>query len=433
MITVASGPGRDPLRMPTRTVRALTLVMIGGFLAAVAWSTRATIDISATGNGRIVPSHQIQLVQNLEGGIVSELLVREGASVKKDQVVARIQNTEFSATLGDIQQQIAGNRAEIARLTAETEEGSLSFPAGFESQYADLATKERKLFESRRQELASTIGSIQQEAEHARNDRAKAQQSLPLLRQNLALARQQLAIIKPQVRQGLLTRLEELNADQRILEAQGKIDEAEHALPAAGSLIAGAERRIQAAKDKFRSDALSQLTTFKVKLNGLEQQQRAHKDRVLRRDLKSPVNGVVKKLDVNTLGAVVRPGESVMEIVPSDDELVVEAKVSPKDIAFVHQGQSAFIRITAYDASIYGALPAVVEQVSADATVSEREREDVYYLVRVKAVGGFNGPKPLPLLPGMVASVDVVTGQRTVFDYLIKPIKKLGYTAMHER
>lgn len=427
-----SVPGRDPLRLPTATARALTLSLAVGFIVALGWSSRVKIDISASANGRIVPSHQIQVVQNLEGGIVNQLLVHEGDAVKAGQVVARIQNTEFSASLDEVKQTIAGDRAEIARLTAETEERPLVFPPGFESEYTDLVAKERKLFESRQQELTSTVGSLQQEAAHARNDRNKASESLPLLRQNLKLARQQLAIIQPQVRQGLLTRLEELNAQQRILEAQGKIDEAEHGVPAAGTLAEGAENRIKEARDKFRSEALNQLTGLKVKLGELEQQARAHKDRVARRDLKSPVNGVVKKLHVNTIGEVVRPGDSILEIVPSDDQLMVEAKVSPKDIAFVHQGQPAFIRITAYDSSIYGALPAVVEQVSADATVSEREREEVYYLVRVKAVRGFQDAK-LALMPGMVAQVDVVTGQRTVFDYLVKPITKLTSTAMHER
>lgn len=423
-------PGRDPLRMPTRTYRALVVAMTGGFLAALGWSAYATIDVSATANGRIVPSRQIQLVQNLEGGIVSALLVKEGDKVKQGQVLARIQSTEFSASLGEVQSAVAGFRVEMVRLTAETEERPLEFPESLRREHPDLVAKQTKLYESRRQGLEDTIDSLRQEASRARNERAKATQSLPLLRQNLAIARQQLAIIEPQVNKGLLSELELLNAKQRILEAQGKINETEHSLPAAASLIAGTESRIREERQKFRSQALAQLSDQKVKLNGLEQQLRSHTDRLSRRDVRSPVNGVVKKLRMNTIGEVVRPGESIFEIVPTEDQLIVEAKVSPKDIAFVHPGQKAFIRVTAYDASIYGSLPALVEQVSADATVGERE--EVYYMVRVKATRGFEG-KNLPLRAGMVSQVDVVTGQRTVFDYVVKPITKLQYTAMHER
>jgi adhesin transport system membrane fusion protein len=416
--------------MPSRIYRALVVTLTGGFMAALGWSAYATIDVSATANGRIVPSRQIQLVQNLEGGIVSALLVKEGDNVKQGQVLARIESTEFSASLGEIQSSIAGFKIEMARLTAETEDRPLSVPDDLARAYPDLVVKQTKLFESRRQGLADTLEGLRQEAAHARNERAKASQSLPLLRQNLAIARKQLAIIEPQVDKGLLSELELLNAKQRILEAQGKINDTEHSLPAAASLIAGTESRIREEQQKFRSQALAQLSDEKVKLNGLEQQLRSHSDRLSRRELKSPVNGVVKKLRMNTIGEVVRPGESILEIVPSEDQLIVEAKVSPKDIAFVHPGQKAFIRVTAYDASIYGSLPALVEQVSADATVGERE--EVYYMVRVKATRGYEG-KNLPLRAGMVSQVDVVTGQRTVFDYVVKPITKLQYTAMHER
>jgi adhesin transport system membrane fusion protein len=159
----------------------------------------------------------------------------------------------------------------------------------------------------------------------------------------------------------------------------------------------------------------------------------AHKDRVDRREVTSPVNGIVKAVHISTVGQVMKPGESLVEIVPSDDQLVVEAKFSPKDIAFLQPGQKAFIRVTAYDASVYGAMPAKVVQISADATVTDRD--DVYYLVRAQATEGFEGPsdKDLPLIPGMVAQVDVVTGKRSVFDYVVKPLTKIQYTSMHER
>jgi adhesin transport system membrane fusion protein len=346
--------------------------------------------------------------------------------------VARIQDTEFNASLGEAQATDAGYQATIARLTAEVEDRAPSFPPGLAAHFPDLVNKEQKLYASRRSELESTIRSDEEAVGRARNDAAKAKESLPNLSGQLQLAREQKAILAPQVKKGLISRVEELNVDQRILEIEGRIAETQRAIPGALSAAEEARAHIASARARFRSEALALLNETRVKLNGLEQVMKAHQDRVARREVRSPVNGVVKKLHVNTVGEVVRPGESLLEIVPTDDELIVEAKFQPKDIAFIHEGQKAFIRVTAYDASIYGSLPAVVTQVSADAT--ENQREEVYYMLRVRATSGFaNQPKPLPLIPGMVAQVDVVTTQRSLFDYMVKPLTKLRYTALHER
>jgi adhesin transport system membrane fusion protein len=433
MLVADTTPGLDPLRPPSGAARAVVAVLAGGFLLALGWSTIVQIDVSATGTGRIVPARQVQVVQNLEGGIVQELLVKEGDQVKQDQVVARIQDTEFAASLQEASTNSAGFQAELARLRAEVEGRPLSFPADVTARFPDLVMKETNLFQSRRAELDGTVQAYGQQAARARNDIKKATESLPNLRDQLALAREQKGILHPQVEKGLISRVEELSVDQRILEIEGRIREAQRAIPAASQAAAEAEAKIRQERARFRSEALAHFTETQVKLDALGATLKAHRDRVKRRDVRSPVNGIVKKLKVTTLGEVVRPGDSILEIVPTDDQLLVEAKFSPKDIAFIHPGQRASIRITAYDASIYGALPAEVTQVSADAT--ETQREEVYYLVRAKATRGFpqQAQQPLPLMPGMVAQVDVVTTKRSLFDYLVKPLTKLKYTSLHER
>jgi adhesin transport system membrane fusion protein len=432
MFLVNTQPGRDPLRPPTTAARAIVVAMAAGFGLALAWSTQVQLDVSATGTGRIVPSREIQVVQNLEGGIVQEILAREGAKVTAGQVVARIADTDFNASFKEAKSNLAGYQAEIARLTAEVEGGAIDFPPSVRAGYADLVVKEQKLHASRQVELESAIQTLRETVYRARNEAAKARESLPLLRQQLALAREQKAILHPQVQEGLISRVEELTVDQRILEVQGRISEAERAIPAATGAAAEAESKMATERARFRSDALARLTEAKVKLNGLTHILGAHQDRVSRREVRSPVNGIVKKLHVSSVGAVIKPGDSLLEIVPTDDALFVEARFSPKDIAFIHPGQPAFIRITAYDASIYGALPAEVIQVSADATVTDRD--EVYYRLRARATRSFeHANQALPLMPGMVAQVDVVTTKRSLFDYLVKPLTKLQYTALHER
>ncbi|MFN3429941.1 MAG: HlyD family type I secretion periplasmic adaptor subunit [Candidatus Sericytochromatia bacterium] len=432
MFLVKTQPGRDPLRPSNKAARVLLVALASGFGLAVYWSTVVQLDVSASGTGRIVPSREIQVVQNLEGGIVEKTLVREGDHVTKNQIVARIADTDFNASYKEAQSNMAGYQAEIARLTAEVEGGAIHFPASVRTGFADLVVKEEKLHASRKVELESTLQSLRETVNRARNEAERARDSLPLLRQQLVLAREQKSIIGPQVQKGLISRVEELGIDQRILEIQGRISESERAIPAAAATAAEAESKISTERARFRSDALAHLMEAKVKLNGLTEILTAHKDRVSRREVRSPVNGIVKKLHISSVGEVVKPGASLLEIVPTDDTLLVEAKFSPKDIAFIHPGQPAYIRITAYDASIYGALTAEVTQVSADATVTDRD--EVYYRLRAKATGSFqHADKALPLLPGMVAQVDVVTAKRSLFDYLVKPLTKLQYTALHER
>jgi adhesin transport system membrane fusion protein len=432
MIASNLTPGEDPLRGPRRGVVALLLTLTGSVAAFLVWSNVTMIDISSTAVGRIVPSRQVQQVQNLEGGIVKEVRVRAGDKVKQGQVLVRIGDAEFSATYREGRANSTGLQASIARLTAEANGSEPVFPEALKRSHPDLVAKESSLFESRRAELESDIEGLRQEAKRARNAIGRAEENLPILRRSLALAREQREIVAPQVQKGLISKVELLSAEQRILELETKINESSREIPAAQSAAAEARQRIESARQKFRSEALAQLTDEKVKLSGLTEVMSAHKDRVDRREVTSPVNGVVKSVHISTVGQVVKPGESLVEIVPSDDQLVVEAKFSPKDIAFLQPNQKAFIRVTAYDASVYGAMPAKVVQISADATVTERD--EVYYLVRAHATEGFDGvDKDLPLIPGMVAQLDVVTGKRSVFDYVVKPITKIQYTSMHER
>lgn len=425
-------PGLDPLRAPNRLAVITALSVLAALGVALLWAAWVEIDISATGTGRIVPSKQIQVIQNLEGGIVQAILVKEGERVAEQQPLARIQDTEFSATLTESLANEAQLMADAARLTAEAQGRPISFPPGFERAHPALAAQARALYALRQKELRAQQAALREDEGRARNTAAKARGSLPLLRATLKLALEQRDILARQVQAGMVSNVELLGIDQKVLDLRTRIQDAERDVDGATIGQQQSQYKFTAEAERFRAEAAGQLSEVQGKLAALKPLVGANRDRVVRREVRAPARGVVKRILVTTPGAVVRPGDVMMELVPSDDELLVEARFAPQDIGFIYAGQPAWVRITAYDASIYGALPAEVIQVAADAVVNERE--EMYYTVRIRAKRGFEGAAAgRELMPGMVAQVDVVTGKRTVLDYILKPITRLRFTALRER
>lgn len=397
------------------------------------WMAVTQIDIAAMGQGQLVPTDRVQVVQNLEGGILQALMVKEGDRVEKNQNLARFQNVEFLTQLQELRAQQHGYEVERVRLIAEVGGTTPTFPASLAAKHPELVARERQLFISRRLALKATMQAMAEEGSRGQIVQLRAQSNLPLLRGQLSLARQQRAIIQPQVEKGVVSKLDLLAVDQKILELQARVVELTQEARQGGSSGRESVQRQASEEAKFRSEALARLNEIKVKVDALKAQARNLEDRLVRRDLRAPMRGIVKKIHASTIGAVIRPGGEVMELVPVDNERVVEARFAPQDIAFIHPGQQAYVRITAYDASIYGAMPAVVAQVSADATTNQRD--ETYYLVKVRTLAPLldEHKAPLPLLPGMVAQVDVLTGKRSILDYLLKPVTKLRYTALRER
>lgn len=431
----------DPSRGASPQILRAFAIMTGACALVTGWAGVARIDISSMGTGQVIPNRRLQVVQNLEGGILRELLVKEGQMVKEGQPVARFQDTEFSASLAEAGASQSGFQATLARLNAEIAmAGNMGrsvvdpvFPAALRKVQPDLVAKELQLFRAHIANLRAGIDAADQVIARAQGVRRKAQENVPLLRNSLALAEQQRAIVAPQVARGNMSKLELLGTEQKALEIKTRIVEAQRDISTASAEAAEAAQQRRGVIEKFRGEALTQLTEIKVKEQGLKAQVGSLKDKVDRRQLLAPTNGIVKKLFVNTVGAVLRPGENVLEIVPSDGERFVEARFAPQDIAFIHEGQKAYIRLTAYDASIYGSLDGEVAQVSADATTTERE--EVYYRVQVRAKGVLHDRSgvELPIVAGMVAQVDVLTGKRTLLEYWLQPITRLQYTALHER
>jgi multidrug efflux pump subunit AcrA (membrane-fusion protein) len=362
------------------------------FVGLLVWAALARLEEVAVGTGRVIPSSQVQVIQNLEGGILAELSVAEGQVVSKDQVLLRIDDTRFTSSFREAQVKRLALLAAIARLTAEAQGTRLSFPAEVVRGAPNSVRGETATYASRRRALEETIAG---------------------LKRSLDLANKELAISEPLVAKGAISEVEILRLRRQVNELQTNID----------------DRR-----NRFRADAHEELTRNKNEFATLDEAAVAMEDRVKRTLVRSPVRGVVKTIHVTTIGAVIQPGASMLEIVPLEDTLLIEAQVRPDDIAFIHPGQPATVKISAYDYSIYGGLPAKVERVSADSLVDEKKGYPYYkVLVRTDRASLRHLDQDLPIIPGMTATVDVLTGHKTVLDYLLKPVLKARERALRER
>lgn len=357
------------------------------FLAcALTWAHYATLDEVTTGEGKVIPSSQIQIIQNLEGGIVNKLFVKEGEIVTTNQILMQIDNTRFRATYNEAQKKIASLQIEILRLSAEMNNKPLNIPEDLAKNNPGVVEAETALYNSRKEEL--------DQLNHA-----------------LDLAVRELDLSIPLVSKGAVSEVEILRLRRSVNEIKGKIAQ-------------------------FKSESLDQLNKARGTLAALQEAHTADEDRLLRTTVRSPVKGIVKRIKINTVGGVIQPGMDIIEIVPLDDTLLIEAKIKPSDIGFIKHGQSAMVKLTAYDYSIYGGLEGKVEQISADTITDDKQnKEETYYLIRVRTDKNYLGTqaKPLYIIPGMMATVDILTGHKTVLDYILKPILKAKQTALRER
>lgn len=412
-------------------VSSLVIVFLGGF---VLWASQATLEEVTRGDGRVIPSQRVQVIQNLEGGIVSEILVRDGQIVERDAVLVRIANTAAEADLQGSRAQSATLRAAIARLEAETNgQATPNFPTDLLTQAPGLAESERHLMRTRAQQVDAQLAVIRDQIDQRRNEIGELDGRIASLVRARDLAESELAIIAPLVRSGSGARIELLRIQQRINEIQGQLTASELALPRARSALAEAQKRLEERGATFRSEANGELNLKRGQLSALNEKIQADQDRVTRTEVRSPVRGTLKELKVTTVGGVIRPGQDILEIVPLEDSLLVEAQIRPADIAFIRPGQPAIVKVSAYDFAIYGGLKAELEQISAD-TIQD-ERGERWFRVRLRTEKAYLGTdaKPLPIIPGMTAGVEILTGRKTVLDYLLKPILKARDRALRER
>ncbi len=431
----------DPADTDSRGSRVFAHLLLGAvvlFMASfITWASVATLDEVTRGEGRVIPSSKIQVIQNLEGGIVAEILVSEGTVVDKGQVLLRIENTAAEADLGEMQQRKMSALGAVARLEAEQSADETAvpvFPEELTHVAPEIAAAELNLFNVRQQQLRSQIQILQDQVAQRDQEMQELASKLSGLRSSYDLASQELAITRPLAEQGVVAKVELLRLEREVLDLKSQIDATNLARPRAESALHEAQRRVDERLVTFRREAATELAKRRAELASLIQALTADRDRVQRTEVRSPVHGTVKQIMVRTVGGVVQPGQDLMEIVPIEDTLLVEAQVRPSDIAFMYPNQKAVVKISAYDFSIYGGLDAVVEQISADA-IEDKEKGESFFRIYLRTDRNYLGTAedPLPIIPGMTASVDILTGEKTVMEYLMKPILRARSTALRER
>ncbi|MGH8329491.1 MAG: HlyD family type I secretion periplasmic adaptor subunit, partial [Pseudomonas sp.] len=406
-----------------RVVRLTIWAIIGFFVFLMLWANFAVIDEVTKGDGKAIPSSKIQKIQNLEGGIVSELFVTEGQIVEAGAPLIRLDDTRFASNVGETEADRLSMLLRVERLSAEVDDRPLNFPPDVLKAVPGQAASEESLYISRRQQLHDEIGGLEEQLIQRQQELREFTSKQSQYRNGLALQRQEINMSEPLVAQGAVSPVEVLRLKRAEVETRGQLDATTLAIPRAQSAIKEVQRKIDETRGKFRSEALTQLNEARTDLNKAQATGKALEDRVSRTLVTSPVRGIVNKLLVNTIGGVIQPGSDLVEIVPLDDTLLVEAKVRPQDIAFLHPGQEATVKFTAYDYTIYGGLKARLEQIGAD-TITDEDKKTTYYIIKLRTDRSHLGTdeKPLLIIPGMVASVDIITGKKTVLSYLLKPI-----------
>ncbi|EJL00575.1 HlyD family type I secretion periplasmic adaptor subunit [Pseudomonas chlororaphis] len=417
-----------------RVIRLTIWGIIGFFLFLLLWANFAVIDEVTKGEGKAIPSSKVQKIQNLEGGIVSELFVKEGQIVEAGAPLIRLDDTRFKSNVGETEADRLSMLLRVERLSAEIDNRELNFPADAMAAVPGQAASEKSLYESRRQQLHDEVGGLQEQLIQKQQELREFTSKQAQYRQQLGLQRQEIAMSEPLVAQGAVSPVEVLRLKRAEVETRGQLDATTLAIPRAESAIKEVQRKIDETRGKFRSEALTQLNEARTELNKASATGKALEDRVSRTLVTSPVRGIVKQLMVNTIGGVIQPGSDMVEIVPLDDTLLVEAKIRPQDIAFLHPGQEAVVKFTAYDYTIYGGLKAKLEQIGAD-TITDEDKKTTYYVIKLRTERSHLGTdeKPLLIIPGMVASVDIITGKKSVLSYLLKPIIRARAEALHER
>lgn len=431
----ARGLSEQALKPPALAARGIVLVLVAVGVAAITWSAMFEIDIRARGMGQVVTASQTQVVQNLEGGIVTAIDAHNGDVVKAGQVLLKLDPKSLVGELTELQATSVGLLAAGIRLDAESNGRDPVFPKELRNRAPDVVRGEEALHRLRLAELNAQEDVIQAELHEKQAALAELRARIPSIQDTLRLINTQEKEMKSLVESNSASP-EELIALRKEASAQTiQLTVAQQSIPGAAAAVAGAERRLNEKRATFEAEAMDQLTQNRVKFNALQGQLAARKASVARTTVVSPMNGVVKTMHVTTIGEVVQPGHTIAEIVPVGDSLQVEARISPSDIGFVAPGQPVDVRLSAFDHTIYGSLHGRVERISPDTVRDEADPRQIYYRVIVRTdknyLMGRNGK--LSIMPGMIADVDIQTGRRTVLDYFIKPLTRARAIALRER
>ncbi|MCB1474144.1 MAG: HlyD family type I secretion periplasmic adaptor subunit [Rhodobiaceae bacterium] len=413
----------------------LQLLVIAALLAsAVAWARFAVVEEVTTGGGRVIPSSQTQVVQTPESGIVRAINVAEGDIVEAGQVLIEIDDTSFASRLGELRSRKNAIEAEIVRLTAEAHgEGELSFPRELQDAAPREVAAQLAAFLARQSKLRGEREILNQQLVQREQEKVELEATHTKLKATIVPLERELELTRKLAARNVVPEVDLLRLERQYAEAAGELAILEASLPRAQAAITESRTRLETVEAAFRADARERLAKAIADRSVLEESEVAAAELVRRTQLTAPVRGIVNKINVSSIGAVLQPAVDIVEIVPLDDALLIEARIRPQDVAFIHPEQAASIRLTAYDYSVYGDLAGRVERIGADTQTDERGNPFYRVILRTEDGGRTRNGRELEIIPGMVATVAIQTGSKTVWDYLMKPVLKIRNEALRER
>lgn len=416
---------QEPLR-----ARILLRALLVSLVLLILWAGLVDIDEITKGEAKVIPLQQLQVMQSLDGGIVTQILVKEGQVVQEGQVLLQIDTTRFVSSVKENRALYLSLSAKAARLKALGEGKPLVIPPEVTQEDPKTAQEEQSLFDAASNEMQTQVAIAKQQLSQRTQEQQEAYARQRQAAQAYESSLKELNVTRPLLKSGAVSEVELLRLERDVSRFKGERDVAEAQIARTQASIAEANRKIQEVELTARNSASKELSDTMARLNSIIQSSTGLADKVKQSSIRSPVKGTVKRLLVNTVGGVVQPGKDVVEVVPLEGQLQLEAKIAPRDIAFLVPGQKAVVKFTAYDFSIYGGLDGKLELIGADSVTDERG--NTFYTVRVSTVSAaLAGGQPI--IPGMVAEVDIITGKKTILSYLLKPVLRAKQAAFTER
>lgn len=413
------------------------LLLFVSIIALVAciffWMASSQVEELTRAQGQVVPSQDIQVIQSLEGGVLESLNVKEGQQVKKGDILLRISDVQFSSEERGTEARSLSLKAKKSRLEAEAHGKELVLPQEVLEKAPQIAANEKSLYRSRQNELENTYSILDDRISQASAEMGEVRAQISRLYNSRKLLNKELAITREMVRKRAAPKIDEIRLDRQISDLSGQINADAQRKRALEAEVKVAKKERASQLDKFQSQAFGELNQVETEIAGLKESLKSIGDRVDRAELRAPVDGIVNRIAIKTIGGVVEPAMRLVEIVPLDDELKIVAQVLPNEIAFIRPGQAAKVKITAYDPQKYGSLDGELTRIGAS-SVKDGEG-NTFFEIEVRTLKNYMGDEsnPLPITPGMVADVEVITGKRTILEYMMKPILRARSRAFTER
>ena len=414
---------------PLKTRRLLYAIALS-VVVMIVWATFAEVDIVTRGQGKVIPSRQVQILGSQDGGVITEILVREGDLVQQGELLLKLDQTRSQSNLGENMAERSGLIVRAARLRAMVDGQPFEPTQVMLTKNADIVYQEQQLYDSRLEELEVQKGIARQQLKQRREELRELGVRRGQLGRELELATEELSRTTPMIESGAVSPVEVLRLQREVNKAEGELKQTRAQLSRISASISEAEGKLAGVDLEFSNGVREQLADTVNRINALTEAGAGLSDRVRQTNLLSPVTGTIKQLLYNTVGGIVLPGRDIVELIPADDSLLVEVRVRPQDIAFMAPGQVANVKVTAYDIVVYGGLEGKVEQIGADTVLDEEG--NAFYEVSVRTTTVAFG-KDQPIIPGMTVEVDILTGKKTIMAYLMKPVLRAQQRSLSER